>query len=276
MTEPKALFEMKAEDMTTSALDKWLAGKTSRRILMLPFGGPIPSQKSSIGVDVDGEWFDEDTDIYGPHPFLRTTRERVVDWHHGDFGVPPKAAGGPPISMKGAILGRVVFDEQPESDGYWADWWANAGERRRKLVASLERRNVPLFGSTQAIGWSIQKADTGHIDTWPIFRHTISTSPQNTYAVVPPLKALLDGDFDDLTMDAIKAFLVGVDDPDDLRATFQIPGGETSPVDGGELAAKAGRVLSAKNEKALQSAIESLAGVLAQLAREAEEEMVSG
>ena len=260
----KALFEMKAEDMTTSRLDRWLSGDISRRVLVLPFGGPIPSAKSSLGVDLDDEWFDADTDRFGSFAVLRKTRERLVDWHHDDYGVPGHAS-----KMKGAILGRVVLDEEPESDGYWADWWANAGENRRKLIASLERRNVPLYGSSQAVASGIRKADTGHIEVWPLYRHTITTSPQNTYAVVPALKAWLDDPtFDDLTMDALKAFLVGVNDLADLQTTFQAAGGETFPMAGGETAAKAGRVLSAKNEQALRLAMEELAGVLAKLVRE--------
>jgi hypothetical protein len=46
------------------------------------------AQAAIVALGLDGEWFDEDTDIYGPHPFLRTTRERIVDWHHDDHGVP--------------------------------------------------------------------------------------------------------------------------------------------------------------------------------------------
>lgn len=267
----KALFEMKAEDMTTSRLDKWLSGDISRRVLVLPFGGPIPSAKSSLGVDLDDEWFDADTDRFGPYDVLRNTRERIVDWHHDDHGVP-----GHVSRMKGAILGRIVLDTEPESDGYWADWWANAGENRRKLIASLEKRNVPLYGSSQAVASGIRKADTGHIDVWPLYRHTITTSPQNTYAVVPALKAWLDASsFDDLTVEAIKAFLVGVGDLADLRATSQAPGGETFPVDGGKLAAKAGRVLSAKNEQTIRAATDALVSVLAQLIREEQAEDVA-
>ena len=213
----KSLGELKAEPMDGTQLDRWLGGKIPRRILMVPFGGPLPGGKA--GLDLDGEYFDDATDLYGPFPALRTSRERLVDWHHDS---------DPTGVMKGAILGRAVFDEQPEGEGYWADFWANAGEKRRELVAALERRGVPLFGSSQAVRGAVKKADDGHIDTWPLIRHTITTSPQNTYAVVPPLKALLTADIPlEVGIAALKAALVGLDDLEPtLRSTFG-DGGET-------------------------------------------------
>lgn len=112
--------------------------------------------------------------------------------------------------MKGAIMGHIVMDEEPEPDGLWADFWANAGEERRMLIAALERRAVPLYGSTQPIFAGVRKADTGHIEVWPVRYHTITTSPQNTFAVVPPLKATLSS-LDELPAEALKAYLTGLD-----------------------------------------------------------------
>ncbi len=254
--EGKAHGELKAEPMDTSHLDKWLGGKIPRRILMLPFGGPLPGGKA--GLDLDGEYFDEVTDIYGPYLTLRQSRERLVDWHH-DMD--------PTGRMKGAIVGHLQFDEQPESDGYWADFWANAGEKRRALIAVLERRGVPLYGSTESVKgaralWP-PEAD-GHIQTWPVTRHTISTSPQNTYAVVPALKAALTAStLDELPADAIKALLVGLD-----ASTLELLLGSSDPVampsdQARADAAKAGRVLSQKNMSDLQAAIGLLSDLLA-------------
>lgn len=211
--------EMKAEPMEAPALDRWLQGLIPRRLLMVPFGGPLPGGKA--GLDLDGEAFDADTDLYGPFPFLRATRDRLVDWHHD---------GDPTGTMKGAILGRVVMDEQPESDGLWADFWANAGEKRRDLVAALERRGVPLFGSSQAIPSAVRKARDGRIEVWPVYRHTITTSPQNTLAVVPALKALLTSGvpFASTSTDALLGAVLGMDEPSRSAA----PAG-SSPIDAG-------------------------------------------
>lgn len=250
----KAFVELKAEDFTHRQLDRWLAGEQSRRILVLPFGGPLPGGPK--GKDLDGEYFDEATDIYGPFSWLRTNRERMVDWHHDDRNVPdPKAS-----RMKGAIVGRIVLDDEPEEDGYWADWWAKAGERRLSLIKLLEKNHVPLYGSTEPVKGATHVEPDGHIDLWPIVRHTITTSPQNTWAVVPSLKAMLadpDIPFDEVGLVALKAALVGLDYLSaDLQATLpdDDPAGEPA-------ATKAGRVLSATNEAALRRALDELVTV---------------
>lgn len=255
----KALGELKAEPMTTTQLDRWLSGKVPRRVLMLPFGGPLPGGRK--GKDLDGEYFDADTDIYGPFAELRRTRERLVDWHHDN---------DPTGVMKGAELGRVVFDAEPEDDGTWADFWANAGERRRALIARLERGGVPLYGSSEAVRGAIRKADDGHIEVWPVIRHTITTSPQNPWAVVPPLKALLTADlpFDEVGLPALHAALLGLDEfGSELGQRFLTGAVPASPA-GGDGPVKAGRVLSAKNEAALKRALDEVASVLALLAKE--------
>jgi hypothetical protein len=199
--------EMKAEPLTTAQMDHWLAGQRARRVLVIPFGGPLPGGKA--GLDLDGDAFDADTDLYGGFPALMETRERLVDWHHD---------GDPTGVMKGAVLGRIVMDEDPSEDGLWADFWANAGEKRRTLMAQLEAKGVPLYGSSQAITSAVRKstmAEGGrHIDVWPVIRHTITTSPQNTYATVPSIKAILTGAIEpenSLSVGAIHAAMLDMD-----------------------------------------------------------------
>ena len=234
--------EVKAENLTDRQLESWLAGERSRRIVVVPFYGPLPGGKA--GLDLDGEYFDDQTDLYGPFPGLRASRERLVDWHHNDAGVPSGLD-----RMKGAILGKVVLDAGPstlttdegEFDGVLADFWANAGEKRVALIATLQRRGVKLYGSSEAVAKAVRKAPDGHIDLWPLYRHTITTSPQNTYAVVPPLKAVLAADlsFDEVGLAALRAALVGLGDLSaDLHATSLE----------GERAAKARRLSEALGE----------------------------
>lgn len=245
--------ELKAEPMTTAQLDRWLTGKIPRRILMVPFGGPLPGGKA--GLDLDGEYFDDATDLYGPYPALRLSRDRLVDWHHDN---------DPTGVMKGATLGHVVFDEQPEDEGVWADFWANAGEKRRELIARLEQRGVPLYGSSQAVAGAVKKGDDGHIETWPLIRHTITTSPQNTLAVVPPLKALLAADdIDGIGWPAVRAALVGLD-ADELRLRESFPAAGQGLPSGGDGDGKAGRVLAKRNEDRVEQVIELMEAFLAE------------
>jgi hypothetical protein len=199
--------ELKAEPMTTGQLDRWLKGEIPRRMLAIPYGGTIPQAGAPRGVDIDGEWFSERTDLYAGHKALLATRDRLVDFHH---------RMDPTGYMGDAILGKAVADESPEMDGLWVDLWANAGERRLRLVADLERRGAHLYGSSEsAPGWRVNKA-TGEILTWPWIRQTISTSPQNTLAVMPSLKAILAADIPlrEVGLGAVKAALVGLDDID--------------------------------------------------------------
>jgi hypothetical protein len=235
----RAIAEMKAEPLSSTQLDRWLAGKMPRRVLVVPFGGPIPSPKAPRGVDLDNEWFSERTDLFGDYVALRSSRARLVDWHH-DID--------PTGRMKGAILGRVILDEKAEDDGYWADFWANAGEQRLALVKKLEERGANLYGSSQAVSKATDP-DTGEITYWPLIRHTITTSPQNILAVVPPLKAMLDHpQLAEQPVEALAALLAGI--ADDLapfdRSTSR-----------GESGSKAGRVLSARNWQALVEALDS-------------------
>lgn len=229
----RAISELKAEPLDSGQLDRWLAGRIPRRVLVIPFGGPIPSPKAPRGVDLDNEWFSERTDLFGDFPALKASRRRLVDWHHDQ---------DPAGRMKGAILGQIVLDADAEDDGYWADFWANAGEKRLALVRRLEERGAALYGSSQAVSKAADP-ETGEITYWPLVRHTITTSPQNIFAVVPPIKAVLDHpDLYEQPAAALRALLVGLE-PDPLPTLRR------------EEDAKAGRVLSGANYRALVEAL---------------------
>ncbi len=268
-SEPKQAAELKAEPMDTGRLDRWLSGKISRRILVAPFYGPADPTKfgwadDGKGRDLDGEYFHPETDFYGAYPSLRGSRDRLVDWHHTTFATNKDPMG----SMKGAILGHVVLDEDPESDGLWADFWANAGEKRRRLVAALEKRSVPMFSSTQPVKAGIVRGEAGRIDVWPIRFNTISTSPQNTYAVMPALKAALDTpSFDEIPADAVKAFLTGLDSDSLELLTGSLEGAVSASPDAGSDAVKAGRVLSSSNETKLRALVGQIVETLDEMVR---------
>ena len=260
----KASGEWKAEPMSTNQLDRWLKGLMPRRTLVLPYGGPIPMEGAPYGVDIDYEWFDERTDTVAGHAALKATNRRLVDWHHDDIGVPGDLA-----IMKGFVLGHVDIDDEAETvsidgidyTGRWANFWADAGEKRRALVAYLERRNIPMYNSTQA---AYKKATGGHIDVWPLIRNTVTTSPQNTTAVMPSLKALLTAPtLDEMPADALKALLVGLDTQTQELLLSSSDAAVNASALAGEGVAKAGRVLSAKTIARLREAMDTLEALVA-------------
>lgn len=222
------------------------------RLLAIPFGGPIPSPHSPRGVDVDGEWFSERTDI--KPSWLKA---RAVDWHHGKdpYGVmnPREYAGmAQPPADRREVIGKAV-DPVMDEDGWWVTVWLDHGARRLGLVKQLAERGAQLFGSSETIAGLQAKASTGEILRWPYWRQTLSTAPQNTLSVLRPLKAALD---DALTTDfpsTTPAFWRDITgDLRDLAADLR----RTSL--GGDDAAKAGRVLSAVNERDLIEAATEL------------------
>jgi len=211
----KALIPVKAQPMEDDELTAWFEGRTPRRLLAIPFGGPIPSADGK-GRDLDGEYFDERTDIYGSIAGLRKTRERLVDWHHRGDDL-----------MRAHTLGKSVLDPDPEEDGWWADVWLKHGEKRIALIKRLVERGAQLFGSSEA---AYKKADPdGHITEWPMVLQTLTTSPQNTFSVLRPSKAMLD-DIEPVDPALRKVLL-------DLGAL----GSDLTPTLRGEVAAKAGR-----------------------------------
>jgi len=259
----KSLIPVKAQEMDAAEERAWFAGKLPRRLLAIPFGGPIPSPKSKRGVDLDDEWFDETTDIYGPYLGLRKSRERLVDFMHsyqpgsaeyGDRMVNP--ATGESGLMLGHLLGKSILDPDPEEDGWWVDLWFEAGNRRVAMVDALAKRGARLYGSSQAIG-KAKYDPSGHIAVWPYWLQTITTTPQNTYSVIRP-KAILDKvgtllETDGSHWSDIEAALRS------LAPSLRVP------PEGAELEAKAGRVLSARNESDLRAALDVLQSALDRL-----------
>lgn len=182
----KALIPLKAAPLEADDAEAWWSGRIPRRLLVVPFGGPIPGGKAApLGVDLDGEWFSPRTDVHGPYPVLRRVRERLVDWHH---------SGDPTGVMQSYVIGKAVLDNEPDDEGWWADFWFKAGEARVKLIRKLAERGAQLFGSSEATSKAdVRKvAETGEILQWPVLFETLSTSPQNTLSVFRPAKARID------------------------------------------------------------------------------------
>ena len=208
----------------------------SFRLLAIPFGGPIPKPGAPKGVDLDGEWFSDRTDIKADwFPF------RLVDWHHRQDRL-----------MGGAVLGKATLDDEPDDEGWWVTVWLKHGERRVDLIRKLREKGAQLYGSSEAVKGLVRKDDaTGEILVWPYIRQALSTSPQNTYSVVRGFKATLD----DLSAEGgapTASFF------DDLARVLDNLATEPVSDLAGEETAKAGRVLAARNEARLREGIADL------------------
>lgn len=204
---------VKAAPLDPDALSAWYAGTAPRRLLAIPFGGPIPVPGVERGIDQQGEWFDERTDIK-PDWF----EARPVLWHHG-ADVSGRAGTG--LVGKADNLGsRDGQPGIPDDDGWWVDLWLRAGERNAARVKALAERGATLFGSSSAIPHLVKRGKAGHIEVWPYIEQTLTTAPVNTFSTfAPSMKAVLDG-FDLARIavpDLLREALTALDALRDLR-----------------------------------------------------------
>lgn len=236
----------KAEALDPDELTGWIAGQRPRRLLAIPFGGPLPNPQYAKGMDLDAEWFSEHTDIKP-----RWFDARPVTWQHGD----DRTMGNEPLGK----ADNLVLDD----DGWWVDVWITAHDRRVGLIKSLTEklanRGGQLYGSSAPIGRFVKTAKSGEILVWPYAEQTLGTAVQNTRSVLRPGKALVE-DFDIAGIAVSHPLRDVLAELDALGADLSIPSSAA-----GEWAAKAGRVLSAANEAALRRVQEELAALLAQL-----------
>lgn len=238
--------EGKAEPLDRDELTGWLEGKRPRKLLAIPFGGPIPNPLYAKGMDLDREWFSERTDIK-PHWF----DARPVCWHHGDD-----------IFMGNEPLGKATNPTLAE-DGWWVDVWMTARDRRIKAIAALAEalaaKGGDLWGSSAPIGRFVKTAKTGEIMVWPYAEQTLSTSPQNTKSILQPGKAVADFDLAGIAIsEGLRDLLIELD-----TSGAELPqnsGGLMAVL--GDEAAKSGRVLSSKNETAIRARLKELEALL--------------
>jgi hypothetical protein len=105
-----------------------------------------------------------------------------------------------------------------DEDGWWVTVWLDHGQRRLNLIKTLAERGAQLFGSSQADPSGVRKSKLGHIDAWPYIAQALSTSPQNTYSVLRPMKAAMGYPIHESLRD------LGAD----LRSTLELAPGESA------------------------------------------------
>lgn len=228
----------------------WFAGKVSRRLLAIPFGGPIPRTGAPRGVDYDNEFFSERTDIYGGVRALTQSRERLTDFSHA-YMAPDKRYGDPTGMMTGHVIGKSILDPDPEEDGWWVDFWFKQGDKRVRMIEALARRGAQLFGSSQPVPGKAQRDDNGEITVWPFVLETLSPAPSNTLSAFLPAKAILEeADLTGLAVSTQMRTLLA--DMRDLEADLH-----RSSLTGDD-GAKAGRELSSANDAEIEAALTEL------------------
>jgi hypothetical protein len=168
-------------------------GSTRWRVLAIPFGGP------DKGKDLDGEFFDRETDIKP-----RWFRERPVLFHHAMDQ-----------TVKDADFGIQELDDEPEDDGWWGTMWLERSNRYWEQVDAMLRAGK-MYGSSGAVAHLVRtNHKTGHIEVWPHAEQTLTLTPANPYARITAAKA-------------VAGFTsAGIALPDDLRADL-LNGGEPS------------------------------------------------
>ena len=133
-----------------------------------PFGGPLG------GKDLQGEYFDKDTDFcegwFASRPIL---------YHHGmDSSVKAEVIGHD-IATKVLDNGRWLQAQLDKSIKYWKEL--------RQLI--LEGK---VFFSSGAVPHLVTKAIDGKLTRWPWVETSLTVSPANPMAIVDSLKAMDD------------------------------------------------------------------------------------
>lgn len=216
------------------------------RLLSIPFDGMVPSPFYKRGADLDGQSFPPDVDI--KRDWLPS---RLVDFHHRSDPL-----------LRDAIVGKAVYDDEPEEDGWWAEIWLNKQKASYSRLRTLVQRGVDIYGSTEAVPSLVRmrlpngnvvpwKANTAaELIVWPVMRQTLSPDPRN-FMSTPALKASLDA----YAAEGIAPTASFFDDLarylDDLAST---PSGDLT----GEPPAKAGRILAARNESRLRESLSDM------------------
>jgi hypothetical protein len=196
---------LKAEQITGS---KW-------RVLAIPFAGPFK------GKDLDGEYFDRDTDIK-PHWF----KARPVMFQHGQD-----------ITAKDEDYGEQELDANPEDEGWWGTVWLN---RSARYWAEVDRmlRAGKMYGSSGAIAHLVRKDHkTGHIEVWPHAEQTLTPTPANPYARITAAKAIEGFNTAGIALDdPMRAVLSDLDRTSAADLPTDLPGPAQAAMGGDEAA----------------------------------------
>lgn len=210
--------------------------------LAIPFGGPIK------GKDIDGEFFDKDTDLaldWFPDG-------RPILYHHG---------------LHGAVKTEVVGRQKTVTVGDEGGFVTGELDKRSRWYARVKKLiDAGALGfSSGAMPHLVQTNKSGHIKRWPWVELSLTPTPAHPGAVAYAVKA-----------DA-SAFTTDGDGPEDgpytdhgERVLADVAGFLERTDDRVEARTKVGRELSTANREALRELDGHLAGWVTEIAAKRE------
>jgi hypothetical protein len=150
-----------------------LSDDGSLHILAIPFGGPIESGEGK-GVDTDGEFFSENTDLC--LDWFPT--QRPLLYEHGrddDLQVTP--------------IGRVdVTSAEKDEAGWWLRAQVEKSNRYWSAISQLIEDDL-LYASSGAMSHLVKRTKDGEITRWPWVELSLTPNPANLFATVQPVEA---------------------------------------------------------------------------------------
>lgn len=156
--------------------------------LAIPFGGPLG------GKDLEGEFFDKDTDL-------------ALDWFPED-GRPVLYDHGLDGAVKLSVIGRQISHHIDPDVGVWMQAQLNQAHRYTGAVLQLIAEGA-MGLSSGSVSHLMSVEKSGKITRWPWIEESLTPTPSNPYAMLPA--------------DAVKHFEpLGLEPPEPLLSAVKV------------------------------------------------------
>jgi len=130
----------------------------------LPFGGPLN------GRDLEGEFFDKDTDF-------------ALDWFPNE-GRPSLYDHGTDAAIKTSVVGRQVSKRIDPDVGIWVETQLNMAHRYADAIMQLAQEEALGFSSGSIKHLIVVDDKTGRIERWPWVEQSLTPVPANPYGLI--------------------------------------------------------------------------------------------
>lgn len=132
----------------------------------IPFGGPMD------GRDLDGQFFEKDTDF-------------ALDWFPNE-GRPLLFDHGMDAGVKASVVGRQTSHKLDEKLGVWIEAQLNMAHRYAEAVIELAGQGALGFSSGAMKHLVVVDDATGKIMRWPWVEESLTAVPANPYGLIAP------------------------------------------------------------------------------------------